>query len=183
MYFKKFLKEETMTSYIKKLSLGLLALTLINCGSKGGGGAVAAPAPEGANVASDATEIVFNGDGNQAIAWSEARRNIYYQSNQACVIALGTNADDANVRQAVSELNELVNTSVISKGQRDSISTQSTYLTVRYRDNSVRTFNLNPELASSNEDTLSRGAEIIELYSEFRSALNSEGKESCNFGK
>lgn len=172
-----------MTAYLKKLGLGLLALTLINCGSKGSGGAAPAPAPEGANIASDATEIVFNGDGSQAIAWSEARRNIYYQSNQACVIALGTNADDDLVRQAVSELNELVNTSVISKGKRDSISQRSTYLTVRYRDNSVRTFNLNPDLASSSEDSLSRGPEIIELFSEFRSALNSDGKESCNFGK
>jgi len=172
-----------MTAYIKKLSLGLLALMLINCGSKGGGGAAAAPAPAGANAASDATEIVFSGDGSQAIAWSEARRNIYFQSNQSCVIALGTNADDDLVRQAVAELNELVNTSVINKGQRDSSSQQSTYLTVRYRDNSIRTFNLNPDLASSTEDSLSRGPEIIELFSEFRSALNSNGKESCNFGK
>ncbi len=172
-----------MTAYIKNLSLGLLALTLINCGSKGGSGAAPAPAPEGTEIASDATEIVFNGDGGQAIAWSEARRNIYYQSNQACVIALGNNADDDLVRQAINELNELVNTSVISKGTRDSISQESTYLTVRYRDNSVRTFNLNPDLAATNEESLSRGPEIIKLFSEFRSALNSDGKQSCNFGK
>jgi hypothetical protein len=168
---------------LKRFTLALVLLSVVACGKKRFD-ATPDVVADGNNVAQDAREIILTGDSDiPPIAWSSDRRNVYYHTNERCYTALATSADDPIVNEARQTLHELVNTSVVAQGQRDTAPANSVYLNIRYRDGSTRTFNLNPENTAIDEESLSRGPEIIELFAEFHQQLQNDPKRACDHGK
>lgn len=171
-----------MKTLTKTLILGLITLMAVDCSRSRFEGTPGTPI-EGHNLAVDANEIVFTDDQGDPIAWSNDRRNIYFYTNEDCYTAIARNADDPVVQQARREMIDLINSSTVSTGTQAQSHPDSVYLTITYRDGRTRTFNLVPELASQDEESLSRGAEIIALFTEFRTALETTGERACKTGK
>ena len=167
-----------MKNLIRAMAIGLLVFGLANCGSKGGGGETpAAEQKNGDGIAEGATAIDFTGDG-PVISWTNDIDNIYRpHSNPLCINGLvEDDSDDEFLQEKLDELEALLKRSVISKGSQDRTSSDSRLLTIKYNDGSTRTFNLDKELASKDEDTLSNGKKIAQFFEDIRSQLT---KVSC----
>lgn len=169
-----------MKNLIKLVSLGLLVLGLANCGSKGGSSH--APSPK---TASNAEQIdVTNNSTGAVITWSSVKNNIYYATSKNCIKGLSSHSDDtATVNSRFETLSALINSSSISKGNQANSSSDSIYLTIRYTNGKTRIFNLRNDLASTSEEVLSKGAEIIAFYDDVNVEIQKSGYASCNNGK
>ena len=165
-----------MKNLIKIISLGLFVLGLANCGGGGGG-------TPPSQAATDANQIQINNNGS-VITWSESSNNIYVSTSSSCIKGLNNDgADDPDVKAKFDELALLINSSLIGKGTQTSTSSDSIYLTIRYNSGDTRTFNLKTELASTDEETLSNGAQIIEFFNNVDNNIQQSGTTSCNNGK
>lgn len=167
-----------MRNLFKALAIALFVFGIANCGGKGGGGESSSPTKPQSGIADGATEIQFLGEG-PVISWNNDINNIFRpHSNPKCINGLSEeNADDDElVAEKLNALEALLKVSVVSKGKQDISSDESRLLTVSYSDGTSRTFNLDTNLASSDEEVLSNGAQIINFYEELKSQLD---KVSC----
>ncbi len=169
-----------MKNLIKILSVMALAFTVANCGKKnnGGGGGDVAPTQR----TTDATEIQYD-DGNTPIIWSNVSSNIYINTSSNCFKGISSSADDEGFQALEQNLLSLVNSSTISKGTKESVSTRSVYLSIRYSNGEVKTFNLVAEEASVDEEVLSNGQQIIDYFVSTKTNIDSNGVQSCRTGK
>lgn len=158
-----------------------VVLALANCGSDDSP-APAAPAPA-PGVADGAEGIHFEGD-NQTISWTNARNDIYIgNGSEDCVYGLNQGADDNLVSERVLRLEALLNSGNIARGTEQSASNNSRYLTINYSNGDSKTYNLDPDLASTSEEYLSNGDQIVAYYNDVAADLDEYGQENCSYGK
>ncbi|MEM7645276.1 MAG: hypothetical protein AAF203_00070 [Pseudomonadota bacterium] len=154
----------------------VMTLGLANCGSdndfNGNPGAIRT---------ADATAIEFDA-GSDVITWSDDSNNIFVGTSSRCVRGLRSDADD-NVADEEAELKELIETSTIGTGSETQRHSDSIYLTIRYKDGTSRTFNLREDLATTSEETLSRGDEIIDFFERVSGEISIGGHRICSNGK
>ncbi len=160
---------------------GILTATLISCGSKNnGGGDNPAPAP---GITSGANEIHLQMDESR-ISWTSARQDIYIgNGEEQCVYGLTRGADDTRVSEHMLQIELLLNSGTISTGTRESASSQSRYITIEYSSGESRTYNLDPDLASNEEEYLSNGEDILTYYNVISNELDEYGHNNCLNGK
>lgn len=165
-----------MKHFLKLLGLGLIVLSLTNCGSKkgGGGGAV----PPGGNNAVDANLIKYN-DGSTDITWSEAGNNIYIPASNDCVKGLARDRDDQVATIKVAQLQALIDSSTVSGGTAAAPSGDSPQITLQYDNGSTETFALDPAAATPSEPVLSNGPLIIEYFDEVDTEIRTTGYIDC----
>ncbi len=158
-----------------------VVLALANCGSDDSP-APAPPAPAG-GVADGAEGIHFEGD-NESISWTNSRNDIYVgDGSDDCVYGLNQGADDDLVSQRILRLESLLNSGNVARGTAQSASNNSRYLTIDYSNGESKTYNLDPDLASSDEEYLSNGDQIVAYYDQVANDLEEYGQENCSYGK
>ena len=172
-----------MNHLIKGLIIALMTFGLANCSSSGGGGGGGAPAIS--NAADGANGIEFTDADGNTITWTNSEADIYTSSNRpGCVFGLSQGEGDEYITQKVNELANLINSSVVGKGTQQEAGANSQYLTISYSNgNNSRTFNLNTDEASTDEETLSKANEILDFYSEMADEIEDRGDDNCDSGK
>lgn len=169
-----------MKKTIQLFTILILALSVTYCGKKKGGGGDSAPATQ---RTTDASEIQVDDGSSNPVIWSNSANNIYTSVSASCVRGLSTSADDSTVKEFESRLLSLVNAGSAGKGTKDSISSRSVYMSIRYSNGEVKTFNLVNEVASKTEDVLSNGGEILAFFAEVETEIQRNGRTSCSYGK
>ncbi len=170
-----------MNKLITLIAVMALSFSVTNCGKKnnGGGGAVA---PDSART-SNASEIQFDDGNSNPIIWSSLNGNIFVNTSANCFEGISSSADDVTFQAIQQKLMDLVNSSTVSKGTKDSVSSRSIYLNIRYGNGEVKTFNLVAEEASVDEEVLSNGGQIIEFFNNVKVEIDQKGIRSCRTGK
>lgn len=169
-----------MKKALTALISGVFVFALANCGGSGGGGSAAAPAPV-SDAANGATEIQYYGDSG-VITWDKNRVNIYVESSRPnCVFGISQGSSDTNITSRMQELVDLINSSTIGKGTLDVAGESSRYLSVNYGNGETRVFNLDNDQAAKDEETLSKGVEIVAFFNSVDQDLDNPdiGKNDC----
>lgn len=129
-------------------------------------------------------DLVQITNGTETISWTVnpiKNFSVYYSQN--CIKGLATNADDPVVKSRSDELNILISTSTVGVGRLSQPGVNSIYLTVRYDNGLTRKFNLRNASASTSEQTLSKGSQIISFFDRVYEEIRIRGYVSCNNGK
>lgn len=163
-----------MKTILKTLAVVLLATAVVNCSKKKGGGG--APAPT-SDLTTNARQIQYNDDGNVVTADAN---NIRVNGTNKC---LAKNADDPLAKQKYQDISAMVASSTVGKGTLQSPGSESVYLGIRYDNGQIRRFNLRSDQASTTEDTLSKGAEIIAFFSALGDSIDQNGYKCSTVSK
>jgi hypothetical protein len=179
----KYSLPKMITLLVTILVANLLACSNARFGSNGSGDKNRVDNNKSDSQITDgANQIQFN-DNGLVTTWSRDTNNISVYSSYNCVKGLATNADDANVKAKAAELFQLINTSTVAHGALSMPSNGSVYLTIRYDNGNSRKFNLRNDLAATNEETLSKGTQIIDFFDRVNYDIQYYGVVSCNNGK
>lgn len=172
-----------MKILVKILSLALLVFGLANCGGSGGGGGAEEPKT---GLAGDATSIIYNNGGSgstSVISWQSSFANLGFPTgNSNCIEGLTlSSADDTTVAERVAELQSLLNESSVVKGTSSSeIPANTPFITINYsNDTSAVYFIAERDDVSTDDETLSNGAQIAEFFEMVRDDLMDDGQRYC----
>lgn len=167
-----------MKYLITTLFLSLAVVGLTNCGKKKGGSTY----PPGSNAAHDANTVSYNdGSGNQVI-WKESSNNIYVPVSQDCVKGLKQDADDNIASIKYEQLSGLINSSSVVPGTNTTDQPQTTdspTITIETNSGETKTYALDQESASPQEEVLSNGNEIITYFEEVEDEIAVAGAIDC----
>lgn len=166
-----------MKNIIKIISVLLLSMTLINCGGNDGGSGDPAPADNG--LTSGVTKIDYT-NGTKKVSYESTIKDFSIDNRKKC---LASSADDQSVSDVYAQLMAYVSSASIGKGSRDTVGPNPRYLTVTYSNNTTRTFNLNAESATVDQDILSNGDEISQYLDNLYSEINQPNSGNCQAGK
>lgn len=171
-----------MKTLLKSISVVFIVLAFANCSKKGGGGGAPSPTAAGkSSVTSGASALQYNNDGNLVTITSK------YISAQAKSSGkrrcLTVSADDSILKEKYEEIFNMINSSKVAKGKSSNPGSDSNYLTIKYTDGDTRKFNLSVNLAGEDEDTLSRGEDLIDYLDDIGNRILKNGNTCTTSGK
>lgn len=128
-------------------------------------------------------DIIEINNGGEVITYDQDRNNIYVAAANNCVRGILRYAGDPDANAKIQQLLSLVDSSQVGVGTLATPGVQSIYLNLRYDSGQTRTFNLRQDQASTNQQTLSKGQEIINFFDQIHDQITYNGVTSCNNGK
>lgn len=169
-----------MKTLVKLISAILFSMALVNCGGDDGGGGAAAPVDNG--ITADSAKIDYS-NGNNIVSWSSSAQDFYVTFGNGSRKCFKSSADDQNYSDVYAQLMAYLSAATVGKGTRNSVGSNPRYLMITYKDGKVRTFNLNSESATVDQETLSNGAEIIDFLDDLQSDIEQNNGGNCTIGK
>lgn len=170
-----------MKTLIKLVSAIVFTMALANCGGGGGGGGGQAAVQDN-GITADSAKIDYT-DGSNLVSWSNSAQDFYVTYSNGQRKCFKRSADDQNYSEVYAQLVAYLSSSVVGKGSRDSIGSNPRYLVITYTSGTVRTFNLNTESATVEQETLSNASEIIAFLDDLHSDIDNQSGGNCFVGK